>query len=153
MLSPEIKNRLDQTLAMRDKGVFSDSEFVTLLGQLVTANNLTAILDCVPSDVAACVKASVAQRNRGAADDDCLVPEDSPFDVLESSNLYYRGLPTCYCGRMRRSARASCRRSVSPRSAPSGRCDYLSPATASMRSCCASQRHKSMRKQPRPPLM
>jgi hypothetical protein len=88
MLSPEIARRLDLLLATYTEGFLTEDEFAQHLGHLVTADNLGAVLDRVPPPLLEAVKQGINLDNQRAAGNECLWPEDSPFDDGLFSEYY-----------------------------------------------------------------
>jgi hypothetical protein len=92
MLSPEIARRLDRLLASREKGIFTDEELAAQLGDLVTADNIGALLERLPHAMLGAVKRGIALSNRRAADNECLWPEDSPLHRVPIVAQYYHNV-------------------------------------------------------------
>lgn len=92
MLSTEIADRLDRLLAAREIGIFTNDEFATRLGSLLTSENLGAVLARLPPDIVVAVKEGIAQDDRRAADVESLCPETSPFDCVDVFGNYYRNV-------------------------------------------------------------
>lgn len=82
MLSPQMAKRVDRLVAIQQMGVYTPEEFGRLLGELITADNLEDLLERFPPGLSDTVKEAVAFDNRRAADDDCLHPERSPFELF-----------------------------------------------------------------------
>lgn len=111
MLSPEIVRRLDRLLALHTEGFSTEEEFGEFLGDLITAENLGAVLKRVPSDLLGVVRRGIKLDNQWAADNECLRPGGSPFDpmhfweyyrdvaaaLLEPDVLARRGLMSVVC--------------------------------------------------------
>jgi hypothetical protein len=89
MLSPQMAKRVDRLVAIQQMGVYTPEEFGRLLGELITADNLEDVLERFPPGLSDTVKKAVAFDNRRAADDDCLYPERSPFELFFIFSQYH----------------------------------------------------------------
>src|SRR5205085_11822255 len=82
--------RFEQLLAAHKTGVLTEDEVAAQLGYLVTAENVQTLLQQLPVELHEAVKQGIALDNRRAADEECLLPEDSPLDALADFSDYYR---------------------------------------------------------------
>jgi hypothetical protein len=87
------QRRLDQLLSAYKNGIFNEAELATQFGYLAETADIGDLLNRTPSELHDGIKAGIAAGNRQAADDERLLPEDSPFDQTdEPFGSYYRNV-------------------------------------------------------------
>ena len=90
MLTPKERKLVEQLVEFETRGIQGFETSARFLGEIVTPENYDAVAQIVPATWKERLDECIAAHSRQVLDNECLEPEDSPFDLGEMLIKYYR---------------------------------------------------------------
>lgn len=84
-MNPRSRTQLDKVLKYHAQGVFGVEDAACQIAALTSVEDAGEVLACVPEALLSAVQAELSLEVRRYVDDECLWPEDSPFEVVGES--------------------------------------------------------------------